>query len=83
MTLLENVTQISAETPLQFVRRNGPTLTHEIGIRFGMRVNDALRTMKALERAGSVTSRRVAFEHGAGLEWIAAYGERARDADPS
>jgi DNA-binding MarR family transcriptional regulator len=66
---MSSISTISRETPVEFVRRNGPTLTSEIGFRFGLRVQDALRTMKTLERAGSVTSRRVAYAQGAGLEW--------------
>jgi predicted ArsR family transcriptional regulator len=63
------IATISRETPVEFVKRNGPTLTSEIGFRFGLCVQDALRTMKALERTGCVTSRRVAYAQGAGFEW--------------
>ena len=64
-----NIRSINSETPAAFVKRNGPTLTHEIGIRFGLDVREALKVMKKLERAGEVKSRRVAFDYGAGLEW--------------
>ena len=66
---MAQIVSINCETPLEFVTRNGPTLTHEIARRFGTDIKTALQIMKALERRGLVQSRRVAFEHGAGLEW--------------
>jgi hypothetical protein len=60
------------ETPLEFIRRNGPTLTHEIALRFGMDQREALKVMKGLQRSGQAKSRRVAFDYGAGLEWTIA-----------
>ena len=63
------VVTIYHETPLEFVARNGPTLTNEVAFRFSWYVADALRTMKALEAEGKVKSRRVSFDVGAGYEW--------------
>jgi hypothetical protein len=57
------------ETPIDFLRRNGPTLTHEFAMRFGLDRDDALIELKRLERAGELTKRRVAFSYGAGYEW--------------
>jgi len=59
-----------SETPLEFVRRNGPTLTHEIQYRFGLRhAKDAYELMVKLRRKKLVTSKRVTHEFGASLEW--------------
>jgi hypothetical protein len=66
---MAQIVSINCETPLEFITRNGPTLIHEIVRRFGTDIKMALQTMKALERRRLVQSCRVAFEHGAALEW--------------
>lgn len=71
ITRIGEVVRISEETPEEFVRRNGPTLTHEVAYRFGIAVDEALKVMKRLEKDGKVSSRRATFTHGAGYEWRA------------
>ncbi|MGY3581393.1 hypothetical protein ACVIGB_000537 [Bradyrhizobium sp. USDA 4341] len=52
-------------------RRAPPRLAFGLGWTDG----DALRTLKAQQRAGNVTSRRVAYTQDAGLEWKCAAGK--------
>lgn len=66
---MAEIVTLFQETPLEFVRKNGPTLTHEVALRFNMDVQTALKAMKHLENHGLAKSRRVSFEHGAGYEW--------------
>ncbi len=49
---MAEIVTINRETPVEFLRRNGPTLTPEIAQRYGMDVKRALEMMKAFEDAG-------------------------------
>jgi hypothetical protein len=66
------IVKMHNETPVAFIRRNGPTLTIEVAQRFGMDRRIALKMLRRLERAGEIRSRRIALSSpaaGTGLEW--------------
>jgi hypothetical protein len=64
------------ETLLEFIQRNGPTLTSEAAQRFATDQCEILKLLKAFERQGYLKSRRVSIHRlrsgSAGLEWSAA-----------
>jgi hypothetical protein len=72
--------RICREEPLDFIRRNGTTLTREVAQRFARDHRNTLRLLRALEREGKVTSALVpVYESGAGkgLAWTATQTEGA------
>jgi DNA-binding Lrp family transcriptional regulator len=66
---MTEIVTISRETPLEFIRRNGPTLTWEVANRFSLDQREALKIMKALEKTGAIKSKRVAYDIAAGKQW--------------
>jgi hypothetical protein len=74
---MAEIVSINRETVPEFIRRNGPTLTHEVAARFCIDQKTALATLKGLQEMGHLASRRVRYcggdqaGSGAGYEWIA------------
>jgi len=62
---------LPAETVLEFVGRNGITLTHEVAGRFGMTQRRAFDALNDLYRQQKIDRRRVNFHRTSiGYEWF-------------
>lgn len=71
---MATVVDLHRETIAQFVKRRGEVFTNDVATRFGLYIDDARNELKALERAGVLTSKReraggLGNFAGAGLVW--------------
>lgn len=74
---MAEIITINRETVPAFLKRNGPTLTHEVASRFCLTQKVALEALKGLEEMGHVQKRRVSFggdgQAGQGYEWTSCW----------